>query len=93
MHFLSLTLTLATIAASPSPPPVNLPPPSHSCAFIVGAAQVQGKPLTPDTLGILYAASIRAQGVADTGSKLTAQQMVQAFSDLMNCFVAAPTKP
>lgn len=66
---------------------MNLPPPMHSCAYIVGAAQVQNKPLTPDTLGMIYAASIRAQGVSDSGTKLTTGQLVQAFSDFMSCFV------
>jgi hypothetical protein len=48
--------------------------------------------ITPDAIGHLYATALRAQGVADNASKVSAQQMVQAFSDMMGCFVrATPT--
>lgn len=77
----------------PTPPPVNLPLPTHSCAFIVGAAQVGARPVSPDTLGALYAAAIRAQGIGDApGQKITQWQLIEAFSDFLGCFTAPAKK-
>lgn len=76
-------------SARPTPASVNLPPPIHSCPFLVGAAGLDGKPIDVDALGHLYATALRAQGVGDH-SAVSNAQFVQAFSDFMSCFVRPP---
>lgn len=73
-------------------PPVNLPPPTLSCAAVVGAAGAANQPITPDLIGRLYAGALKQGGMKDKGSPVTPKELIQAFSNVMDCFVPAEKK-
>jgi hypothetical protein len=57
----------------------------------VGAAGVANQALTPETIGKLYTGALKAGGMRDKGTPIAPQLLIQAFSNVMVCFV--PNSP
>jgi hypothetical protein len=68
---------------------INLPPPQHTCRAVVAKADLYEKKITPYSIGDLYTAALLLTGVTDA-KEMTLGQMIQAYSDMMGCFVAVP---
>jgi hypothetical protein len=92
MLALILAAALALASPSPSPAPVNLPLPRHDCAAIIAVAHLPATAvINAETLGALFTASVRLNGVYDS-RPVTLGDLVQGFADVVGCFIHPPTK-
>lgn len=84
-----------------APVAVNLPDPQHPCAQLLKLAgreyHTDRFPKDAETIGKLYHVAIDLNGTPpgapDTFENISLTQLIQAYSDLMGCFVSHPPAP